>query len=106
MTGKLDTHTYDIGKEIKLTAIHGNRTWNFENKYEAADKELKQGSKVTWAEDVWIHYDIHVTNMSEVYQLYEQLQINSKTNYHNTLQSNVLSEFPVPTSFLSILLNY
>ncbi|CAG9568621.1 unnamed protein product [Danaus chrysippus] len=65
VTGKLDTHTYDIGKEIKFTAMHGNRTWNFENKYEAADKELKQGSKVTWAEDVWIHYDIHVTNMTE-----------------------------------------
>lgn len=59
-------YTYDIGKELKFTAIHRNRTWTFENKYEAVDKELKQGSKVTWAEDVWINYDIHVTNMSVV----------------------------------------
>lgn len=66
ITGRLDMYTYDIGKQLKLTAIHGNRTWTFENKYEAVDKELKQGSKVTWAEDVWINYDIHVTNMSVV----------------------------------------
>ncbi|CAH0714994.1 unnamed protein product, partial [Brenthis ino] len=64
ITGRLDMYTYDIGKQLKLTAIHGNRTWTFENKYEAVDKELKQGSKMTWAEDVWINYDIHVTNMS------------------------------------------
>ncbi|XP_041972420.1 uncharacterized protein LOC121728328 [Aricia agestis] len=64
VTGKLDVHTYEIGKVIKLTAIQGNRTWKFDNKYEAVDNELKQGSKVTWAEDVWINYDIHVTNLS------------------------------------------
>ncbi|XP_045454917.1 apolipophorins [Melitaea cinxia] len=64
ITGRLDVYTYDIGKQLKFTAIHRNRTWTFENKYEAVDKELKQGSKVTWAEDVWINYDIHVTNMS------------------------------------------
>ncbi|XP_047539341.1 uncharacterized protein LOC125072709 [Vanessa atalanta] len=64
ITGRLDMYTYDIGKQLKLTAIHRNRTWSFENKYEAVDKELKQGSKVTWADDVWINYDIHVTNLS------------------------------------------
>ncbi|CAH0598289.1 unnamed protein product [Chrysodeixis includens] len=64
VTGKLDIFTYDIGKDLKLTAIHGNRTWTFDNKYEAVDRELKQGSKITWAEDVWFNYDIHVNNMT------------------------------------------
>ncbi|KAH9633240.1 hypothetical protein HF086_017932, partial [Spodoptera exigua] len=64
VTGKLDIYTYDIGKDLKLTAIHGNRTWTFDNKYEAVDKELKQGSKIKWAEDVWFNYDLHVTNMT------------------------------------------
>lgn len=66
VTGILDVFTYDIGKNAKLMIIHGNRTWNFDNQYEAVDKELKQGSKVQWAEDVWIQYDIHVTNMTTV----------------------------------------
>lgn len=66
MTGKLDVFTYDIGKNLKLTAIHGNRTWTFDNIYETVDKELKQGSKIKWAEDVWFNYDIHVTNMTTV----------------------------------------
>ncbi|XP_075986269.1 apolipoprotein lipid transfer particle [Anticarsia gemmatalis] len=64
VTGKLDVFTYDIGKDLKLTAIHGKRTWTFDNKYEAVDKELKQGSKIKWAEDVWFNYDLHVTNMT------------------------------------------
>lgn len=51
---------------MKFTAIQGNRTWTFDNKYEAKDRELTQGSKLTWAEDVWIQYNIHVTNMSVV----------------------------------------
>lgn len=66
VTGILDIFTYDIGKKLKLTAIHGNRTWTFDNTYEAVDKELKQGSKIKWAEDVWLNYDIHVTNMTTV----------------------------------------
>ncbi|CAK1589697.1 unnamed protein product [Parnassius mnemosyne] len=64
VTGKLDVLNYDIGKKLKLTAIHGNRTWSFDNKYETLEKQLTQGSKIQWAEDVWIDYDIHVTNMS------------------------------------------
>ncbi|CAH2058175.1 unnamed protein product, partial [Iphiclides podalirius] len=64
VTGKLDVLNYETGKKLKLTAIHGNRTWSFENKYEAFDRQLTQGSKVQWAEDVWINYDVHVTNMS------------------------------------------
>ncbi|KAG6459272.1 hypothetical protein O3G_MSEX011302, partial [Manduca sexta] len=64
VTGKMDVNTYDIGKKLKLMAIHGNRTWTFDNLYEAVDKELKQGSKVKWADDVWINYDIHVTNLT------------------------------------------
>ncbi|XP_045507000.1 apolipophorins [Colias croceus] len=64
VTGKLDIHTYDIGKRMKFTALHGNRTWNLENTYEAVDKELRQGSKVAWAEDVWLQYNVHVTNLS------------------------------------------
>ncbi|XP_022117827.2 uncharacterized protein LOC110995124 [Pieris rapae] len=64
VTGKLDVQTYDIGKKMQFTAIQGNRTWTFDNKYEAKDRELTQGSKLTWAEDVWIQYNIHVTNMS------------------------------------------
>lgn len=64
VTGILDVYTYDIGKNLKFTAIHGHRTWTFDNKYEAFDKELKQGSKIKWAEDVWFNYDIHVTNMT------------------------------------------
>ncbi|XP_068624199.1 uncharacterized protein Apoltp [Battus philenor] len=64
VTGKLDVLNYDIGKKIKLTAIHGQRTWSFDNKYETVEKQLTQGSKVQWADDVWIDYDIHVTNMS------------------------------------------
>ncbi|XP_060807756.1 uncharacterized protein LOC106135284 [Amyelois transitella] len=64
VTGKLDVYTYDIGKNLKLTAMHGPRTWSFENRYEAVDKMLKQASKVKWADDVWINYDIHVTNLT------------------------------------------
>ncbi|XP_026316021.1 uncharacterized protein LOC113227343 [Hyposmocoma kahamanoa] len=64
VTGKLDVYTYNIGKNLKLTAIHGNRTWTFDNNYETVDHELKQGSKVTWAEDVWLKYNIHVTNLT------------------------------------------
>ncbi|KAI5644619.1 lipoprotein amino terminal region domain-containing protein [Phthorimaea operculella] len=64
MTGVLDVYTYDTGKDMKLTGIQGNRTWTFENKYKAVDKELQQGSKLTWREDVWIKYDIHVTNVT------------------------------------------
>ncbi|XP_028158784.1 uncharacterized protein LOC114351683 isoform X6 [Ostrinia furnacalis] len=64
LTGKLDVFTYESGKNMELMAIHGNRTWTFENKYEAVDKELKQGSKVKWAEDTWLKYDLHVTNMT------------------------------------------
>ncbi|XP_049881187.1 uncharacterized protein LOC126377497 [Pectinophora gossypiella] len=76
VTGKLDVFTYDIGKNLKLTAIQGNRTWTFDNKYEAVDNELKQGSKVTWAEDVWISYDIHVTNMTTAETESQQLVMN------------------------------
>nr|XP_034825791.1 apolipophorins [Maniola hyperantus] len=64
VTGKLDIHTYAIGKKMKFTAIHGSRTWTFDNTYEAVDKDLKQGSKITWAEDVWLGYAIHVTNLT------------------------------------------
>ncbi|CAK1547731.1 unnamed protein product [Leptosia nina] len=64
VTGKLDVQAYDIGKKLKFTAIQGNRTWTFDNKYEAKDRELTQGSKVTWAEDVWLQYNLHVMNMS------------------------------------------
>ncbi|CAH2241543.1 jg25523 [Pararge aegeria aegeria] len=64
VTGILDVHSYDIGKKMKFTAIHGSRTWNFDNIYEVIDKQLKQGSKITWAEDVWLGYDIHVTNLT------------------------------------------
>ncbi|KAM3962221.1 LOW QUALITY PROTEIN: apolipoprotein lipid transfer particle [Aphomia sociella] len=60
----LDVFTYDVGKNMKLTAMHGNRTWTFANEYESVDKELKQGSKVKWAEDVWLNYNIHITNMT------------------------------------------
>lgn len=66
VTGKLDVFTYDAGKNVELMAIHGNRTWTFENKYEAIDRDLKQGSKVKWAEDTWLKYDLHVTNMTTV----------------------------------------
>ncbi|RVE52154.1 hypothetical protein evm_003227, partial [Chilo suppressalis] len=64
VTGKLDVFTYDVGKNVELTALHGNRSWTFENKYEAVDRDLKQGSKIKWADDVWLKYDIHVTNMT------------------------------------------
>ncbi|XP_072946200.1 uncharacterized protein Apoltp [Epargyreus clarus] len=64
VTGKLDMFTYKIGKNLKFTAIHGNRTWTFANQYEAVDTSLVQGSNITWAEDVWFNYKIHVTNMS------------------------------------------
>ncbi|KAH9643130.1 hypothetical protein HF086_010582 [Spodoptera exigua] len=76
VTGKLDIYTYDIGKDLKLTAIHGNRTWTFDNKYEAVDKELKQGSKIKWAEDVWFNYDLHVTNMTTDETESQQLVMN------------------------------
>ncbi|CAB3225976.1 unnamed protein product [Arctia plantaginis] len=76
VTGKLDVFTYDIGKDMKLTAIHGNRTWTFDNKYETFDKELKQGSKIKWAEDVWFNYDIHVTNMTTAETESQQLKMN------------------------------
>ncbi|XP_013168741.1 PREDICTED: uncharacterized protein LOC106118616 [Papilio xuthus] len=64
VTGKLDVFTYNIGKKLKLTVMHGQRTWSFDNKYEALERELTQASRVQWAEDVWIQYDVHVTNMS------------------------------------------
>ncbi|XP_013138334.1 PREDICTED: uncharacterized protein LOC106103192 [Papilio polytes] len=64
VTGKLDVLTYDIGKKLKLTAMHGQRTWSFDNKYETIERELTQASRVQWADDVWIQYDVHVTNMS------------------------------------------
>ncbi|XP_052751003.1 uncharacterized protein LOC113509342 [Galleria mellonella] len=64
VTCKLDVYTYNIGKNLKLTAMHGNRTWTFENEYESVDKELKQGSKVKWADNVWLNYNIHITNMT------------------------------------------
>lgn len=69
LTGKVDVYSFATGKNLKLTAIHGQRTLTFANEYEAVDKELKQGSKITWAEDVWINYDIHVTNMTTVCSL-------------------------------------
>ncbi|KAI8423687.1 hypothetical protein MSG28_012725 [Choristoneura fumiferana] len=62
----MDVFTYEAGKDLKLTAIHGNRTLRFENQYEAADNELKQGSKIKWASDTWINYNLHVTNMTTV----------------------------------------
>ncbi|CAG9792371.1 unnamed protein product [Diatraea saccharalis] len=64
VTGILDVYTYDVGKNLELTAIHGNRTLTFENKYESVDRELKQGSKMKWADDVWLKYNIHLTNMT------------------------------------------
>ncbi|XP_053620364.1 uncharacterized protein Apoltp [Plodia interpunctella] len=76
VTGKLDVYTYDIGKNLKFTAIHGDRTWTFENVYEAVDKRLKQASKMKWAEDVWISYDIHVTNMTVDDIESQQLEMN------------------------------
>nr|XP_049706191.1 uncharacterized protein LOC110382727 isoform X1 [Helicoverpa armigera]XP_049706192.1 uncharacterized protein LOC110382727 isoform X2 [Helicoverpa armigera]XP_049706193.1 uncharacterized protein LOC110382727 isoform X3 [Helicoverpa armigera]XP_049706194.1 uncharacterized protein LOC110382727 isoform X4 [Helicoverpa armigera]XP_049706195.1 uncharacterized protein LOC110382727 isoform X5 [Helicoverpa armigera] len=76
VTGKLDVYTYDIGKNLKLTAIHGNRTWTFDNKYEAVDKELKQGTKIKWAEDVWFNYNLHVTNMTTDETESQQLVMN------------------------------
>lgn len=66
VTGKVDVHSWESGKTLKLTAIHGNRTLLFENNYEAKDKELKQGSKIKWADDVWVNYDIFITNMTTV----------------------------------------
>ncbi|KAJ8708722.1 hypothetical protein PYW08_010104 [Mythimna loreyi] len=76
VTGKLDVFTYDIGKNLKLTAIHGNRTWTFDNKYEAVDKELKQGTNIKWAEDVWFNYNLHVTNMTTDETESQQLVMN------------------------------
>ncbi|GBP16851.1 Apolipophorins [Eumeta japonica] len=64
VTGKIDSFTWATGKNLKLMAIHGNRTLTFENDYEAKDKDLKQGSKIKWAKDVWINYDVHITNMT------------------------------------------
>ncbi|XP_028030625.1 uncharacterized protein LOC114243361 [Bombyx mandarina] len=76
VTGKLDVLTYDTGKDLRLTAVHGARTWTFDNHYEAFDKELKQGSKIKWIEDYWINYDIHVTNMTTADTESQQLVMN------------------------------
>ncbi|XP_063394239.1 uncharacterized protein LOC134679271 [Cydia fagiglandana] len=76
VTGVMDVFTYEAGKKLKLTAIHGNRTLTFENEYEAIDKELKQGSKIKWAADTWINYDLHVTNMTSAETESQQLIMN------------------------------
>ncbi|CAG9122181.1 unnamed protein product [Plutella xylostella] len=76
VTGKIDVFTFATGKNLKLTAMHGERTLTFENEYESVDKELKQGSKVKWAEDVWINYNIHVTNMTTDETESQQIDLN------------------------------
>ncbi|KAL4716758.1 hypothetical protein ACJJTC_001914, partial [Scirpophaga incertulas] len=76
VTGKLAVFNYETGKNVELMAMHGNRTWTFQNKYAAVDRELKQGSKITWAEDVWLKYNIHVTNTTTEQTESQQLIMN------------------------------
>ncbi|KOB74368.1 Apolipoprotein of lipid transfer particle-I/II [Operophtera brumata] len=95
VSGKLDVTNYDIGKNLKLDLIHGNRTWAFDNKYESFDKEVKQGSKVETESqqlimNVW--WPLRTFNLVALYHLQDTLLDGKATLNWNVMEENKTAE--------------
>ncbi|XP_077295548.1 apolipoprotein lipid transfer particle [Arctopsyche grandis] len=76
LTGRIDIESWKAGKQIKIMTIHGERTLRFQNNFELLEKELFQSSKLEWASDVWLQYDVFVQNKTIVDDESQELNFN------------------------------
>lgn len=58
--------TTHSGKDIKLKAIHDNRTVQIETNYNFLDHRFEHSSRVSLDPNVWTSYELHITNKTTV----------------------------------------
>lgn len=62
----MEVKTTHTGKDVKVTAIHANRTVDLDTNYHFFDHEFKHSSLLRLDPEVWGSYDIHVINKTIV----------------------------------------
>jgi hypothetical protein len=65
LTGELTVEMIDGKQNYKLVALHPNRTIEWTSVYSSTDKKTLQSSKIELAKDVWLGYEIEVSNHTQ-----------------------------------------
>ena len=66
LRGIVEIKTTITGKDIKMTAIHANRTVDLDTNYHFLDHEFKHSSLLRLDPKVWGSYDLHIINKTNV----------------------------------------
>lgn len=66
LSGLLQVKTNHNGKDIKMKAIHANRTVQLDTNYYFLDHEFKHSSWISLDPAVWSSYDLHIINKTTV----------------------------------------
>ncbi|KAL0271734.1 UNVERIFIED_CONTAM: hypothetical protein PYX00_008731 [Menopon gallinae] len=76
LKGNLEVKTTHTGKDIKLKAIHANRTVQIETNYNFLDHRFEHSSWVSLDPNVWTSYELLITNKTTVYWDEEHASLN------------------------------
>ncbi|XP_049847119.1 uncharacterized protein LOC126299332 [Schistocerca gregaria] len=76
LSGDLNIRTTQTGQEIKLTAIHTNRTVELKTDYQYLDSKFWQKTSLHLTPDAWITCDTTFTNKTSLNKEEEHFEIN------------------------------